>query len=256
MSETILDKIIARKLVRLEKAKTEQSLEEIMSKAAGAGKHRFPNRFINAVSRRESVNIIAEFKRASPSKGIINDTENVAQKVTQYLEQGAVALSVLTEEDFFLGSINDLNEAKNAVDIPVLRKDFVLDEYQIYESALIGADAVLLIVAAMSVDELERFHKIASELGLDVLVEVHNAEEMKIAESIGAKIVGINNRNLKTFEVSLDVSRRLASMAPPNTVLISESGISQMNEISELRELGFSAFLIGETLMRGGHIAA
>src|SRR5690606_13586429 len=159
--------------------------------------------------------------------------------------------SVLTEEDFFLGSINDLNEAKNAVDIPVLRKDFVIDEYQIYESALIGADAVLLIVAALSVDELERFHKIASELGLDVLVEVHNAEEMKIAESIGAKIVGINNRNLKTFEVSLDVSRRLASMAPPNTVLISESGISQMNEISELRELGFSAFLIGETLMRG-----
>ncbi|MEJ7624931.1 MAG: indole-3-glycerol phosphate synthase TrpC [Pyrinomonadaceae bacterium] len=197
------------------------------------------------------VNIIAEVKRASPSKGVIRADVDVADFARQYAAGGAAAISVLTEEDFFRGSLDDLASVRNAVGLPVLRKDFIIDEHQLYETAAAGADAVLLIVAGLELPQIERLLGIArEELGLDVIVEVHTAEELSVAADIGADIIGINNRNLSTFEVSLDVSRELIRRRPPNALLVAESGLSSSEQIGELRNLGFDAFLIGETLMR------
>jgi indole-3-glycerol phosphate synthase len=262
---TILDKIIERKRQRLAKLKTDVSLETMIAKgqAHGAGTHAFRQAISpehtgqasrlrsDAGVRSEAVNIIAEIKRASPSKGVINDAIDVRQVARSYAERGAAAISVLTEEDFFRGSLDDLRAVRATVDLPVLRKDFTIDEYQVYESAAAGADAILLIVAALNEDVLRRFQAIAEdELGMDAIVEVHSAEELEIAARIGANIIGVNNRNLKTFEVSLDASRELIAKRPSNALMIAESGLSSRAEIDELRELGFDGFLIGETVMR------
>ncbi|MBX3287924.1 MAG: indole-3-glycerol phosphate synthase TrpC [Acidobacteria bacterium] len=251
MTETILEKIVRKKRVRIDSLKAATGLEKIKEAAEYARRDAVAHRFSSAISASDSVNIIAEFKRASPSKGVINDGADVTEKVRQYEQGGAAALSVLTEEDFFLGSLDDLHSARSAVRIPILRKDFVIDAFQIYESAANGTDAILLIVAALTPDELRSFQALAHSLGMDAVVEVHDADEMKVAAEIGAKIIGVNNRNLKTFEVSLDISRKLAALAPQNVVMIAESGITNAAEINELRELGYSAFLVGETLMRG-----
>ena len=251
MTETILEKIVRKKRVRVDALKASTGIEKIKDAAANARGNADAHRFSNAISARGSVNIIAEFKKASPSKGVINGNADVTETARQYANGGAAAISVLTEEDFFLGSVEDLRSARSAVEIPIIRKDFVIDEFQIYDSAANGADAILLIVAALTPDELSFFQTLANSLGMDAVVEVHNREEMNIAKEIGAKIIGVNNRNLKTFEVSLDVSRQMAAMAHENAVLIAESGITNAAEIHELRELGYSAFLIGETLMRG-----
>src|SRR2546429_9100831 len=164
---------------------------------------------------------------------------------------GAAAVSVLTEEDYFDGSLDDLCAVRQATSLPILRKDFVFDEYQIYESAAAGADALLLIVAALDDDTLARLRTITEdELGMDALVEVHTAEELDRAVEAGAQVIGVNNRDLSTFEVSLETSVQLASAAPKDTVLISESGIGSADDIQRLRGLGYRGFLIGETLMR------
>jgi indole-3-glycerol phosphate synthase len=202
------------------------------------------------------VNIIAEIKHASPSKGVINDSINVVDLATTYEIEGATAISVLTEEDFFRGSLDDLRAVRAAVDVPMLQKDFFIDEFQIFESAAAGADAILLIVAALSTEALRNLQKSANDLGMDTIVEVHNVREFEAAHEIGAKIVGVNNRNLKTFEVSLDVSRELATYAHEDMQLISESGISTPEQIAELRGLGYSGFLIRESLMRSDDPAA
>ncbi len=254
MTETILERIIRTKRVRVDTVKAATDLEKMKGLAERSRRDAIAHRFLHAISGRDSINIIAEFKRASPSKGVINDDADVTEMVRQYERDGAAALSVLTEEDFFLGSLDDLHSARSAVKIPILRKDFVIDIFQIYESAANGADAILLIVAALTPDELRSFQMLAHSLGMDAVVEVHDADEMKIAAEIGAEIIGVNNRNLKTFEVSLDVSRRLAALSSKETVMIAESGIANAAEINELRELGYSAFLIGETLMRGNAI--
>jgi indole-3-glycerol phosphate synthase len=208
---------------------------------------------LSAVECSDRLNIIAEFKRASPSKGVINDQADPVETARAYTNAGACAISVLTEPDYFQGSLEDLRVIRDAVSIPVLRKDFIVDPFQIYEAAEAGADAVLLIVAALSVEELTGLRSLAQEeLGMDALIEVHTAEEMKIANDIDAKLIGVNNRDLRSFKVSLDVSRELIRFAPAGAILISESGLRRRDEIVELQSLGYSAFLIGETLMRTG----
>jgi indole-3-glycerol phosphate synthase len=206
--------------------------------------------------RRNEINIIAEIKRASPSKGVISNQIDVSETARIYEESGACAISVLTEEKRFLGSLSDLEKVCQTVNLPVLRKDFIFDEFQIYQTKRAGANAVLLIVAILDEEKLKKLYEFAKSLNLDVLVEVHTEAELEIASKIGAKIIGINNRNLRTFNVSLDVSRNLIKQAPKDALMVSESGISKREEIIELRELGFSGFLIGETLMKSNNIKA
>jgi indole-3-glycerol phosphate synthase len=206
---------------------------------------------LSAALRSEGINVIAEFKRRSPSKGVIRADADLTQIVESYEAGGAVGISVLTEEDYFDGSLDDLKTVKTTVALPVLRKDFVFDEYQVYESAAAGADAILLIVAALDDETLSQLRRVAEdELGMDALVEVHNSEEMKRAVASGATLIGVNNRDLRTFEVSLQTSLSLAREAPPDALLISESGLRGPDDLWRLREAGYHGFLIGETLMR------
>jgi indole-3-glycerol phosphate synthase len=252
---TFLDTIIEAKRKRVDAAKERKDLNDLVSRAKSVRSTAVPGRFRNALLRADRVNIIAEIKRASPSKGIINDQIDVAELARSYENGGAAAISVLTEEDFFKGSIEDIRAARSATSLPLLRKDFIVDEFQIYEAAEAGADAILLITAALDNEILKKFIKIAEgDLGLDVLLEIHNLDELKRADSIGANLIGVNNRDLHSFEVSLDVSKELAAYKPEGAVFISESGLSSTSEILELRRLGFDAFLIGETLMRSSGV--
>ena len=248
-----LTEIIELKKKRLELTKEKRDFDELkesaFSKRGTSKNHRLRENL-----KRDQINIIAEIKRASPSKGIINDQIDVAEVARNYENGGACAISVLTEEDKFKGSLDDLRTARKAVDLPILRKDFIFDEFQIYEAAEAGADVILLIAAMLEDEDLERLHHLAEQkLGLDALVEVHTLEELERVKKTKAKIIGINNRDLHTFKVSLDVSRELIKNAPDDALMITESGISTAFEILELRSLGFSGFLIGETLMRSGN---
>ena len=199
----------------------------------------------------DRINIIAEFKRRSPSKGSISSQADPATVARVYERGGAAAISVLTEEDFFAGSLDDLRAVRQQTSLPLLRKDFIVSDYQVYESAAAGADALLLIVAALDDDSLKNLRELTeNELAMDALVEVHTRDEMQRAIDGGAKIIGVNNRNLETFEVSLTTSIELADSAPNGTILISESGIETREDIDRLRDAGYSGFLIGETLMR------
>ncbi len=252
MKGTILEKIVEAKRVRVDAAKQNCDLEALIEQAQKTRTGRTSGRFEDALSDRSRTNIIAEFKRASPSKGVINDGREPTDAAIAYRDGGAAAISVLTEEDFFQGSLVHLRAVRSAVDLPILRKDFVVDEFQIVESAIAGADAVLLIVAALATDELQHFQSSAHSLGLDAIVEVHDSDELAIAKAIGATIIGVNNRDLKTFNVSLDVSRELITSKPAGVLMIAESGISTRDEIVGLKDLGYDGFLIGETLMRSG----
>ncbi len=199
----------------------------------------------------DEVKIIAEFKRRSPSKGTIKDGADPRVVAQQYENGGAAAMSVLTEPDYFDGSLDDLRAVRTATSMPLLRKDFIVDEYQVYESAAAAADALLLIVAALDDSELRSLRELTEDkLGMDALVEVHTTTEMQRAIDCGAKLIGVNNRNLATFEVSLETSMELAGLAGPGTILISESGIETAQDITRLRAAGYRGFLIGETLMR------
>ncbi len=251
MSSDILSKIMRRKGERLAEAKAARSLEEVRRAAFDVRASSRRHALGDALGDAGRVNVIAEFKRASPSKGEIRGGAPVAEVVGAYERGGAAALSVLTEEDFFRGSLQDLQEAKASARLPVLRKDFIFDEYQVYESAAAGADALLLIVAALDDAALGALLRLTvEELGMDALVEVHTAEELARAAHVGARIVGVNNRDLRTFEVSLETSVRLAALAPAGTLLVSESGLRGAGDVDRLRACGFRAFLVGETLMR------
>ena len=242
----VLTEIIGKKRERVAEAKGRVPLHE--------GRRASKPHALRAALRADGINIIAEFKRRSPSKGVIRADANLSQIVKSYEAGGAVGISVLTEEDYFDGSLDDLRTVKTTVDLPVLRKDFVFDEYQVYESAAAGADAILLIVAALDDEMLSRLRRVAEdELGMDALVEVHTSEEMKRAVASGATLIGVNNRDLRTFEVSLDTSLSLAREAPPEALLISESGLRGPDDLRRLREAGYHGFLIGETLMRAGN---
>lgn len=232
-------------------------LSEIIAKKRERLRRRAnPHAFFRALSA-DGINIIAEFKRRSPSKGMIREGANPIEIARAYQAGGAVAMSVLTEEDYFAGSLDDLRQVKSTVDLPVLRKDFIVDEYQVYESAVTGADAILLIVAALDDEVLSQLRRLAEdELGMDALVEVHTSDEMKRAAACGAKLIGVNNRDLRTFAVSLDTSLSLAREAPSDALLISESGLNNATDLQRLYDAGYRGFLIGETLMRADDPAA
>ena len=249
--DDFLSKIIERKRERLAEAMAARSPAEVRSEAFAARAPARRHALREAVGAAGRVNVIAEFKRASPSKGEIRAGASAAATARAYERGGAAAISVLTEEDYFRGSLRDLAEVKAATRLPVLRKDFVFDEYQVFETAAAGADALLLIVAALDDAKLAALLGLTErELGLDALVEVHTAEELERAVAAGARIVGVNNRDLRTFEVSLETSVALAAQAHEAMLLVSESGIRDASDIARLRAHGFRAFLVGETLMR------
>jgi indole-3-glycerol phosphate synthase len=250
MNGTILDEIVRRRRERIASAKSGVEIGAMQQRAALYRAERPSSRLYTALSEQSRANVIAEFKKASPSKGVISGYANPAEFASAYQRGGATAISVLTEEDFFQGSLDDLRLVRAAVDLPVLQKDFVMDEFQVIEAALAGADAVLLIAAVLADEELNRLSAGAASLGLDAIVEVHDEIEMGRAVELGAKIIGVNNRNLKTFEVDLQTSRDLVRRKPNDALMVAESGISRFSEIVELRSLGFDGFLIGESLMR------
>jgi len=194
--------------------------------------------------------IIAEIKQASPSRGLLSDDYDPARVARQYENGGAACLSVLTDRDFFRGSIEDLQSAREACRLPVLRKDFVIDERNVLEAAAAGADAILLIAAILEVRELRRFRELAAEFSMDALVEVHDADDLEKAAASGADLIGVNNRDLRTFEVNIETSLALARHIPAGAIRVSESGIDSVERVRELAEAGYEAFLIGEYLMR------
>lgn len=243
----ILDKIIVRKKEEVAAAKKNVPLVELESYPLFERK---PYCLRASILDKSKNGIIAEFKRASPSKGIINDRSSVEEVVLGYAKAGASAISILTDSDFFKGSLQDLTEARKVVDIPLLRKEFVIDRYQIAEAKAYGADVILLIAAVLSSDEIEDLSGYAKELGLSVLLEVHNKEELErsIFDTIDA--IGVNNRNLKDFTVSIQHSIDLADSIPDSFIKVSESGLSDPKSVMELKEVGFQAFLIGENFMK------
>lgn len=197
--------------------------------------------------------IIAEHKRRSPSKPNINQKLYVNEVVTAYHKAGACGSSVLTDNTFFGGSLEDLQIARSSVDFPLLRKDFIIDEYQILEAKANGADVILLIAAILSPQQVKDFAQFAQQLGLEVLLEVHNEKELKANLHAKVQLIGVNNRNLKTFEVSTEISKQLSSLIPEETVKISESGLKSVDDILALRDYGYRGFLIGETFMKTDH---
>jgi indole-3-glycerol phosphate synthase len=244
----ILARIVERKRVELaEKAMRAVSFED------GAAR-RTPRDFAAALTTRAPA-IIAEMKKASPSKGLLSANFRPAEQARDYESGGAAALSVLTDRDYFQGSLDHLREARAAVALPVLRKDFTIDEIDIVEAAAHGADAILLIAAILSREELERFRRRAESLSLAALVEVHDDAELDRALESGARILGVNNRDLRTFQVSLDTSIRLAPRIPASVIQVSESGIHSREDIVRLSEAGYHAFLVGEHLMKSGRPA-
>jgi indole-3-glycerol phosphate synthase/phosphoribosylanthranilate isomerase len=246
----LLSKIIASKRLRLEAAKSAVLMERVREDAIEMRRSARPHALLEVLSNADRVNIIAEFKRRSPSKGWIRENADAASTARSYQACGAAGISVLTEEDHFGGSLDDLRTVREAVSLPILRKDFIVDEYQVYESAAAGADALLLIVAALDDESLARLLSLTErELGLDALVEVHTKEELDRAVANGAKLIGVNNRDLRTFEVSTETSVNLAQFAPPETVLVSESGLTPI-EVRKLKAVGYKGFLVGEALMR------
>ncbi|MFN2532018.1 MAG: indole-3-glycerol phosphate synthase TrpC [Pyrinomonadaceae bacterium] len=247
----ILSEIIVRKRQRLEVAKLNMPEQQLRLQAEEVQRSLPSHSLSQAIAVNDGLNIIAEFKRRSPSRGFIREGAAATEIARSYEIGGAKAVSVLTEEDYFAGSLADLQEIRAAVGLPLLRKDFIVDPYQIYEAAAAGANAILLIVAALDDHDLLQLREIAENaVGLDALVEVHTREELKRAEDSGATLVGINNRDLHTFEVSIDTSFRLAAIAPRNAILVSESGLYQTSDLEALRDAGYNGFLIGESLMR------
>lgn len=204
------------------------------------------------VQRKDKSGIIAEIKRKSPSKGIINNSVSIERTSIGYMQAGASALSVLTDKEFFGGSNDDLTIARKFNFCPILRKDFVIDEYQIIEAKSIGADAILLIAAVLDAKAIESLTTFAKSLGLEVLLEVHNENELQTNQRADVDLIGVNNRDLKSFKVSLDVSKRLASLISKEKVKVSESGINDPASIIELKKFGYEGFLIGEIFMRNG----
>ena len=245
---SILQKIVENTRDNLKVKKTNLSLEEIKFSLAELSLPK--SNFKSSISNKNEA-IIAEIKKASPSAGVIAENFNPVSKAKDYEAFGASALSILTEEDFFLGRNEYLKAVKKITSLPILRKDFIIDEYQIYESKLIGADCILLIASILSDQQLEEFVAIAKTLELDYLIEVHDENELKRAELFEGALIGVNNRNLETFEVDLDNSVRLRNLFIKNNVFIAESGIKSRKDVDYLKSNNIKVFLIGESLMKG-----
>jgi indole-3-glycerol phosphate synthase len=248
----ILSEIVDRKREAVARLRADHGPEYFRARALAVRAKAVPYRLLQRLaSHSEQLNIIAEFKRRSPSAGTIRNDLSATDVATCYERGGACAISVLTDEENFGGSILDLAAIRAITDLPLLRKDFIIDEIQIYEAAAVGADAVLLIVAALDDAALTTLRATAeNELGLDAVVEVHTSEELYRAMSAGARIIGVNNRDLRTFRTSLQASERLIAEAPTDRVMISESGLQNSKSLRHLHALGFRGFLIGEALMR------
>ena len=244
----MLDEIVAKTKERLVEVKQNKSLDQLIGEVSKLEiKEDFP--FKEALKDPE-IAIIAEVKKASPSKGLISRDFDYIEIAREYEEAGASAISVLTEPYFFKGSNDFLREISENVSIPILRKDFTIDEYMIYEAKLLGASAVLLIVSILDDDQLKKYLNLAHELGLSAIVETHDADEIKTALDAGAEIIGVNNRNLADFTVDIENSIRLRSLVGDDVVFISESGIKTKEDVTRLKENNVDAVLIGETLMR------
>jgi indole-3-glycerol phosphate synthase len=244
--KTILDEIVAQKRKEVKEKQQVTSIEDFRNSE---------NFILPVISAKASIldesksGIIAEFKRKSPSKGFINKDANVKDIVTGYETYGASVVSVLTDKEFFGGSFEDLQQAKEVLNIPILRKDFIVDEYQVYETKAIGADLMLLIAECLTKDEVYNLAKTAKEIGLEVLLELHSEDQLdKVNDFID--LIGINNRNLKTFEVDIEKSKQILKQLPQDLIKVAESGISDPKTVKELRKAGFQAFLIGENFMK------
>ncbi len=242
----ILDQIVRARRVRVEEAKRLRSIEDLRERAS----LRHPLSLAAALSRTDRTNIIAEVKYRSPSKGIIREDFDPVAIAEEYSRAGAAALSILTEEDFFGGSLDYLRDIRKRIGLPLLRKDFIFDTYQVFEAVEAGADAILLITAILDDELLWRLIAVSGELGLDALVEVHTKQELLRATRAGARILGVNNRDLTTFKVELETSVGLCGLASSETILVSESGIRTQEDIKRLQAAGFQGFLVGEHLMR------
>ena len=244
----ILDEIVAKTKSKLEEKKQGVSLEELSSKID------FDNLKVTNFKKslqNKTEAIIAEIKKASPSAGIISDNFDPVLKSKEYESFGASALSILTEEDYFLGNIQYLKDVKATTSLPILRKDFIVDEYQIYESKLIGADCILLIASILNDEELKNFSETAERLKLDYIIEVHDVEELQRVKHFSNAIIGVNNRNLKTFDVDINNSIELKNFFEGENIFIAESGIKSKKDIEYLQQHNINVFLIGESLMKG-----
>jgi indole-3-glycerol phosphate synthase len=245
----ILDEIIAHKQKEVEERKSLYPVK-LLEKSIYFGSPTVSLK--KYIQRPDKSGVIAEIKRKSPSKGVLNKNVSIERTSIGYMQAGASALSVLTDNKFFGGSNDDLTTARKFNFCPILRKDFTIDEYQITEAKSIGADAILLIAAALEPKVAQRLASFAHTLGLEVLLEVHDEDELKRTSDVEADLIGVNNRSLKTFEVSIDVSKRIAPLIPGGKVRVSESGLSDPKVIAELKTYGYEGFLIGETFMKNG----
>ena len=247
---TILKKILDRKREEIAERSATVSLEQLKQQAALASAPRgFAAAMTAKIAAGESA-VIAEIKKASPSKGVIREKFDPAAIAASYADGGAACLSVLTDVDFFQGADKYLQQARDACHLPVIRKDFIIDQYQIYEARAMGADCILLIVSALAEKQLADLHDLAISLGMDVLIEVHDAAELSIALKLDNPMVGINNRNLHSFEVSLDNTYQLLEKIPDNRIVITESGIHSREDVAAMRQQKVNAFLVGEAFMR------
>jgi indole-3-glycerol phosphate synthase len=245
-SHTVLERILQSTRAEVERRKHNLPQRELEDRALiGTGERR-----LHDALRAEGIGVIAEFKRRSPSAGKLRESPDVSEMVGAYARGGASALSVLTEGPNFDGSLEDLRAAREACGLPLLRKDFIVDRYQLHEARAAGADAVLLIVAALETGELQELHDLARALGLDVLVEVHDLKELRGALGVGADTIGINNRDLRDFSVDVERTFRLMSEMPAGVTVVSESGIATADQLARLEEAGVEAVLVGESLMR------
>ncbi len=249
----ILEEIAANTHIRIDKRKEDYSPAIVRSMAEKMTKKDFS--FEKALRSNEDIAFICECKKASPSKGLIEPNFDYLRIAKDYEAAGADAISVLTEPKYFLGDDAYLQEIAGSVAIPCLRKDFTVDEYMIYEARILGASAILLIVSLLDEELLKRYLKISDELGLSALVETHDEEEVKKALSAGARVIGVNNRNLKDFSVSNENSIRLREMIPEDVIFVSESGIKTAEDVMALRKIGVDAVLVGETMMRADNKA-
>ena len=247
----ILSKIIEEKRKEVDRDQRILSFSSVKKKAESMY---IRSPFKRNISRKGHINLIAEIKKSSPSKGLIRADFDPVRIALTYNAAGASAISVLTDERFFDGKLEYLKTVKDRVSVPVLRKDFIIDEYQVYQSAVAGADAILLIANILTTAELNRYYLTAKALGMDVLVEVHNSEEVEKALSTPASIIGINNRDLNDFDVDISVTQHLIRMIPENKTIVSESGIGNYEQVMFLKSLGVNAVLIGETFMRAENI--
>ncbi|BBJ00319.1 indole-3-glycerol phosphate synthase [Ferrigenium kumadai] len=248
----ILKKILAVKAQEVAAAQAAKPLAQIRAEAEQAGPARD---FVGAIRAKIAAGraaVIAEVKKASPSKGVLREDFRPAEIAASYAQHGAACLSVLTDEQFFQGGEEYLKQARAACTLPVLRKDFMVDEYQIYQARAMGADAILLIAAALDVRQMQTFEALAHSLGMAVLVEVHDGEELDAALQLSTPLIGVNNRNLRTFEVSLQTTLGLLSRIPQGRIVVTESGILRAEDVKLMRDHQVNAFLVGEAFMRAG----